>query len=286
MITQQTRIPLFTPQPLAPILKWPGGKSWIVPILGPYLEADRDRPLIELFCGAAAVTLAARPGRGQINDANRHLIALYRHIAAGSLYTAATAAIPTHPDPETYNRNRDRFNALIDSGDDETPTAAYLFYYLNRAGFNGLVRYNRAGFYNVPCGNYGRPPIETPAALDRAYRPALEPLQITAGDFADVEIPPGAAVFADPPYDGGFTSYTPAGFDWEDQQRLIARLARHPGPVAITNADTPRIRALYAGAGYKIESLQAPRSIAAAGESRGAAAEILATRNWWRGRPG
>jgi site-specific DNA-adenine methylase len=56
--------------------------------------------------------------------------------------------------PEAYFENRSRFNALIAGGKGRTWEAAQLFFYLIQSCFNGLSRFNKSGFYNVPIGSY------------------------------------------------------------------------------------------------------------------------------------
>ncbi len=60
--------------------------------------------------------------------------------------------------------------------------------------------------------------------------------------------------------------------------RAARWLARHPGPVVLTNQATDRVMALYAELGFAVEVLAAPRRISCTGD-RKAAAEVLASRN-------
>jgi len=74
-----------------------------------------------------------------------------------------------------------------------------------------------------------------------------------------------------------FTNYSLGG-SWEDQVRLAKWLARHPGPVVISNQATERILALYREHGFVLRLLQAPRRIACTGD-RTPDQEVLAVRN-------
>ena len=85
-------------------------------------------------------------------------------------------------------------------------------------------------------------------------------------------------MYADPPYDVEFTTYSKGGFPWDDQVRTAEWLARHKGPVILVNQATPRIRELYGKLGYDLRFLDAPRRISCDGD-RTPAQEILATRN-------
>jgi len=85
-------------------------------------------------------------------------------------------------------------------------------------------------------------------------------------------------VYADPPYDVEFTAYSAGGFSWDDQVRTAELLAKHPGPVVISNQATKRIVSLYRTLKYKVRFLDAPRRISCTGD-RSTAREVLATRN-------
>ena len=85
-------------------------------------------------------------------------------------------------------------------------------------------------------------------------------------------------IYADPPYDVKFTKYSKEDFTWDDQVRLAEWLAKHPGPVVLSNQATPRITKLYKSIGFRLNYLQAPRMISCNGD-RTPATEILATKN-------
>jgi DNA adenine methylase len=135
-----------------------------------------------------------------------------------------------------------------------------------------LCRYNKRGKYNVPFGRYG-----TIHYVDNwnEYVPVLSGWQFACGDFEQVQVHPADFVYADPPYDVEFTSYSARGFDWDDQVRLAEWLAQHRGPVVASNQATERIQRLYARLGFEITLLAAPRRISSNGD-RTPAQEILA----------
>jgi DNA adenine methylase len=97
-------------------------------------------------------------------------------------------------------------------------------------------------------------------------------------DFEALRLKPADFVYADPPYDVPFTQYARAGFSWDDQVRAAGWLARHKGPVVLSNQATPRVVALYRKLGYAVRFLRAPRRISCTGD-RTPAREVLATRN-------
>jgi DNA adenine methylase len=256
--------------PLAPPLKWAGGKRWQVPILEPIWRPHAHRRLVEPFCGGLAVALGLRPERALLNDLNAHVIAFYRWLQRG-----LRIEVPLENDETLYYAHRERFNALLRAGDGDGAEAAGLFYFLNRTGYNGLCRFNRAGRFNVPFGSYARIRYLRDFA---AYRDVLAPWTFTHGDIESIAFAPDDFVYADPPYDVPFTHYTRGGFSWDDQVRVATRLARHPGPIVLVNQATPRVIALYRELGYRLRYLEAPRRISCTGD-RTRAREVLASRN-------
>lgn len=253
-----------------PPLKWAGGKRWQVPHLRPLWEPHAGRRLVEPFCGGLAVALGLGPERALLNDANPHLINLYRWLQRGM-----PLSVPMRNDKALYYRHRDRFNALLANGGAESAEAAQLFYYLNRTGYNGLCRFNRRGSFNVPFGRY----VTIGYAEDfDAYRDAFAAWTFTHGDLEDVPLERTDFVYADPPYDVEFTQYSTGGFSWDDQQRTAEWLARHRGPVVLVNQATRRVERLYRTLNYTVKFLDAPRRINCTGD-RTPAREIMATRN-------
>jgi DNA adenine methylase len=259
-----------TEAPLRPPLKWAGGKRWQVPHLRSLWDLNRDRRLVEPFCGGLAVTLGLMPSRALLNDVNTHVINFYQWLKRG-----LTPSVTMKNAASTFYAHRERFNGLLASGRADGPEAATLFYYLNRTGYNGLCRFNQQGQFNVPFGRYKK--IEYRADFT-AYRPVFERFEFTRVDFEAIPVRPDDFVYADPPYDVEFRQYSKDGFGWEEQVRTAEWLASHPGPVVLSNQATDRIVKLYRRLGYDLAFLTAPRLISCTGD-RTPAREVLATRH-------
>jgi DNA adenine methylase len=252
---------------LKPPLKWAGGKRWLVPHLKPVWEKYSDRRYVEPFCGGLAVALGLQPKRALLNDVNPHLINFYRHLQNG-----LQRRIKMRYDEQLFYRHRERFNKLIQNGGVKSAEAAELFYYLNRTCFNGLCRFNKSGEFNVPFGTYSNVNY---ASDFSPYAEMFRQWRFTNVDVASLETEPADFIYADPPYDVEFTTYSSGGFSWDDQKRTAELLAKHPGPVVISNQATPRIVELYEGLGFELSYLAGPRRISCTGD-RTAAREVLA----------
>ena len=253
-----------------PPLKWAGGKRWQLPHLAPIWARHAERRLVEPFCGSLSVALGLRPDRALLNDVNPHVINFYRWLRRGLRIDIELRNDETH-----YYGSRSRFNALLARGHTRTREAAALFYYLNRTGYNGLCRFNRRGAFNVPFGSYAR--INYVRDFT-AYAPLLQRWEFRSEDFERLPLKRGDFVYADPPYDVPFTSYSKESFGWHDQVRVARWLAGHSGPVVLVNQATDRVVRLYESLGYHLTVLSAPRRISCTG-NRVPVAEVFAVRN-------
>jgi DNA adenine methylase len=257
---------------LRPPLKWAGGKRWQVPHVRLLWAAHTQRRLVEPFCGGLAITLGLAPRHALLNDINPHLVNFYCWLRRG-----LRTSLVMMNNERRYYTSRERFNELLARGKSTTTQeAAALFYYLNRTGYNGLCRFNRKGGFNVPFGRYSR---ITYTRDFTHYRESFADWEFVNTDFEALPLEPDDFVYADPPYDVEFTSYSKEGFGWEDQVRTAEWLARHPGPVVLSNQATKRIVALYERLGFSLKFLKAPRMISCTGD-RTPAREVLATKNF------
>lgn len=276
----------------SPFLKWAGGKRHLVPFIAKtlgLLPGDAEGPglrrwtrLIEPFAGSAALSLALADAFESLwlNDVNADVINVYAALRDAPEEFIGVARELFHPglnDAAAYYRLRDEFNRC------RCPQRrAALFLYLNRHGYNGLCRYNRAGEFNVPFGRYKRPyfpEVELKAAVD-----VVRKARLTSIDFEDVLrcAGPGDVVYCDPPYvplspTASFTDYASRGFGPAEQERLAAAAAdaaRRGALVAVSNHDTEWTRALYRDA--DVYHVQVRRTISCNGRSRGVVGEILA----------
>jgi len=257
-------------RPSKPPLKWAGGKRWLAPHIEPLWRRHQQRRYIELFCGGLAVALGLQPERAVLNDLNPHLINFYAQVRRG-----LSMNIDARYDRKLFYLHRARFNQLINDGGAKSAEAAQLFYYLNRSCFNGLCRFNHSGEFNVPFGQYKTVNYATDFHL---YRKVFRGWSFKNKDLAKLSIEPDDFIYADPPYDVEFTTYSAGGFSWDDQVRTAELLAKHRGPVLLSNQATRRIVTLYRSLKFDLKFLDAPRRISCNG-NRQTAREVLATRN-------
>ena len=261
-----------------PFLKWAGGKYELAEVIRGILPPAHR--LIEPFVGSGAVFLTTSSERYVLNDINPDLITLFQTLQSRGAHFIADAKSIFRPENNTskaYYGLRDQFNGSVDAYE-----RSILFLYLNRHGYNGLCRYNRAGGFNVPFGRYKAPrfPEED---LYQFYEKARH-ARFVCEDYRRTlaRARQGNVVYCDPPYvplsaTASFTAYAAGGFDLPKQSTLaeaVRRTARRGVPVLVSNHDTPLTQALYAGA--VISVVQVRRNISCNSENRHKARELLA----------
>ncbi len=271
-----------------PLSRYAGGKRHMLPeILRRLPEGFDNKTLLhEWFAGGAALfwhlTSPEKPQRAILCDTNPAVTSLYlglRRGGSGAIYSELMdlARREDHDGlAAAYIAARDEWNAL-DVGTSARHVALVL--YLNRRSFNGLWRVNGEGQYNVPVGKWKGAPPALPTLQDlQAWACALRHTVIRVGYSVWTGEMPGAVVFADPPYLGGFVQYTRGGFPLEAQHRLIMDLleAEEFGATVIAT-NSPEATQMYEAAGFVVEPLHRKGSINSNTSDRGAVKEIIIT---------
>lgn len=265
---------------IRPPLKWAGGKYRLLDRIISALPSGKR--LVEPFVGSGAVFLNADYPSFLLCDLNEDLINFFRWLSAEKYAFIARSKEYFSPDfncQGKFYELRERFNS-IPYGEER----AAVFLYLNRHGFNGLVRYNSKGEFNTPFGRYASPYFphkEMGAVADKATRCELE---FVVKDFREIfsSLHPGDVIYCDPPYvtlsdTANFTSYTSSQFSHKDQEDLsecASAASRKGHTVVLSNHDTPFSRGIYRDAACV--SFPVQRFISCDGKNRGKAQELLA----------
>jgi DNA adenine methylase len=216
--------------PFVPPLKCQGIKTKLVRDIGRLAESSEFNLWVEPFCGSCVVPLNVQPRRAVLSDSNIHIIQLYRDIQSGQLNAGRVREF-LHEEGEKlrrageahYYKVRERFNSTPSSLD---------FLFLNRSCFNGVMRFNRSGKFNVPyCHKSERfAPAYITKITNQVKRieDVLERLDWTfaVADFRATlsDLRPSDFVYADPPYAGRHVDYFNS---WsEDDERELAQILK------------------------------------------------------------
>ncbi len=285
-----------------PIVKWAGGKRQLLDELYARFPAAFDR-YHEPFVGGGAVFFDAEPDRATVNDANPRLVNFYEQVRDRP--SALIRRLASFDDPESdpdpalpyaaetargrdvdayYYQQRARFNRRPYEGEYDPLEEAALLLYLNRTCYNGLYRENADGGFNVPMGRYADPDWVQRDRIRRASA-VLADAEVRHGDFAYVldAASPGDLVYFDPPYEpmsatASFTEYSAAGFDRDDQRRLLdaARELDDAG-VWVVLSNSGVMYEPYADAGFRVDREDGTRAINSDADGRDAVDEVVAT---------
>jgi DNA adenine methylase len=294
-----------------PFVKWAGGKTQLLGELTSRLplEIEQSKTInryVEPFVGGGAFFFYLKSNclvkEAYLYDINVELIVGYKAIQNNVhdlIYELEKIQDEYIKLPETerkkyYYRARDEYNEQQANFDYENyninwiKRAAYLIF-LNKTCFNGLFRQNKKGKFNVPFGRYKNPTICNKENLLQVHG-ALKNTHIFASDFEDSKkfITGGTLVYLDPPYrplnkTSNFTSYDKNDFTDEDQIRLsdfYKEMDKKGAFLILSNSDPKNVDInddffdhLYAN--YKIERVNAKRSINCDGAKRGNITELL-----------
>lgn len=136
-----------------PPLKIQGIKTKLVPFIAYSIEWDGKGTYFEPFMGSGVVGFNLAPQNALFTDTNPHIIKFYKNIQNGNITSEIVREYleieteklkMTPPNKDSYYYEvRKRFNEKHCSLD---------FLFLQRSNFNGMMRFNSKGGYNVPFG--------------------------------------------------------------------------------------------------------------------------------------
>ncbi|MFW5446229.1 DNA adenine methylase [Aerococcus urinaeequi] len=146
-----------------PPIKIQGIKTKLVPFIAESIVWDGVGTYFEPFMGSGVVGFNLAPERAIFSDTNPHIIKFYQDIQNGIItpdlvreyLVEEGKKLETTPADKNsyYYEVRNRFNKTHSSLD---------FLFLQRSNFNGMIRFNSKGGYNVP---FGRKPNRFQRAL-------------------------------------------------------------------------------------------------------------------------
>ncbi len=212
-----------------PPLKIQGIKTKAVAYIRESLNWDNKGRWIEPFLGSAVVPLNVMPDRAILGDNNPHLIDFYRAVQTGAITSSTVRDFLEHEGERLLSDGQDHYYHVRERFNNECNPLDFLF--LNRACFNGLMRFNKHGHFNTPFCR--KPERFRPAYVTRIcnqVQQASDTMADKSWEFicADWTVTLGEAqegdfVYCDPPYAGRFTDYYNTWTD-DDAVQLESRL--------------------------------------------------------------
>lgn len=199
--------------PKSPPLKMQGIKTKIVPMLAQSIVWNNKGRWVEPFLGTGVVALNLAPNKALLADTNEHVINFYRRVRDGDItgcqvrdHLEREGETLLHNGESHYYAVRERFNEVGDSLD---------FLFLNRSCFNGMMRFNREGKFNVPFCR--KPERFRPALITKIVNQVEWASTVMQGkdwefvvqDWSKTlaEVQADDMLYCDPPYIGRHTDY-------------------------------------------------------------------------------
>jgi DNA adenine methylase len=276
------------------LLKYPGGKYTLLDVIDKVLPRGNLDLYAEPFLGGGSVALniGRRYPRMLLNDANADIITFWEQIAKNPEAVLdevhkLVGRLSTFKSKDVYLQTRATFNERSSSD----LVHAAMFYFLNKQGFNGLVRYNAKGEFNVPHGNYKKFPSINYEHIQEVSSILTGNVTLHSMDwsrfikrhvFPKVSEGQKTLVYFDPPYiplsnTSNFTGYWKV-FGIEQHKRLrkvIDELTEHDVKCVLSNSKTKETEEIFKS--YNFIEVEAPRNISCKGDGRGAITEYLIT---------
>lgn len=221
---------------MVPPIKCQGIKTKLVPFIKETVKRDPDGLWIEPFVGSGVVAFNLAPQRALLNDKNQYVIALYKGIQSGEITSKSVRQFLEYHGAKLeeggaayYLEMRDEFNA---NGD------PLYFLFLNRSDFNGMIRFNRHGQFNVPFCQ--KPNRFAPAYITKICNQVAKVASIMRGKDWQFTCTPWQDAFSnasaedyiylDPPYIGRDTSYVG---EWPEEEAVALSEYAHATPANV-----------------------------------------------------
>ena len=219
--------------PLVPPIKCQGIKTKLVAEIANMVGEMPSGRWIEPFCGSAVVALNLQPKRALLCDSNVHIIQFYKDIQEGRLTPLGVREFLSEHGTKLLSVGEDYFYEVRERFN-RAPNS-FVFLFLNRSCFNGVMRFNRSGKFNVPFCR--KPERFAPAYITKIVNQvqtiskvvAASDWEFRVADFREslATAKVGDLVYADPPYAGRHTDYF-NGWSDQDEENLAELLANLP----------------------------------------------------------
>ena len=218
---------------IVPPIKCQGIKTKLVPWIRAVVPSEFDGRWIEPFLGSGVVAFNIRPKRALLADFNPHLINFYQAIADGRITSVTTRQFLEREGSELLRTGGEHYYVIRNRFNEHGDPIDFLF--LNRACFNGMIRFNRKGGFNVP---FCRKPNRFARALITKISNQVQAISdaIMVGDYQFLNqdftttinsAEDGDFIYCDPPYIDRHTDYF-IGWDDTHEKELERLLSASP----------------------------------------------------------
>lgn len=217
-----------------PPIKSQGIKTKLVPWIKSIIPVDFSGNWIEPFMGTCVVAFNVSPAAAHLCDTNPHLVKFYSAIASKEITPLTVKCFLEKEGRRLFEQGESHYYFIRDRFNSSGMPLDFLF--LNRAGFNGMMRFNKKGAFNIPF-------CRKPNRFSQAYiTKIVNQVSFTSDLLSRIECSfacrdfketianasVGDIIYCDPPYIDRHVDYYNG---WGDKQEhdLFECLAGFPG---------------------------------------------------------
>ena len=215
---------------IVPPIKCQGIKTKLIPFIKSNIKRDDSHVWIEPFMGTGVVAFNIQPTNAILSDKNQHLINFYSGIQNGTItcdivrdFLEYHGKLLSENGSAYYKEMRDKFNQNKDP---------LYFLFLNRSDFNGMIRFNARGEFNVPF-------CQKPNRFNKSYITKIcnqvkkisdiikgKNWQFICCNWQETMkmAKKGDYIYLDPPYIGRDTSYVG---EWPEEEAVELSIMAH-----------------------------------------------------------
>lgn len=230
-----------------PPLKCQGIKTKLTEWIKDHSTHENNGIWIEPFMGSGVVGFNIAPRRAIFADVNLHIINFYNAIKSGKVTAGIAKEFLETEGSLLRKHGEDHYYAVRERFNKDFSPLDLLF--LNRACFNGVMRFNKKGLFNVPFGH--KPERFAKAYITKITNQIKYVSQATSqfdwqficSDFRKViaSASQGDFIYCDPPYIGRHVDYYNS-WNEKDEQELYELLKETPAKFILSTWHSNKYR--------------------------------------------
>lgn len=221
---------------IIPPIKCQGIKTKLVPFIKDTVNFNNEGRWIEPFVGTGVVVFNILPQKALLVDKNKYIIDLYKKIQSKEITHFSVREFLEYHGSKLEDGGKDYYLQMRNEFNNNGDPLYFLF--LNRSDFNGMIRFNRKGNFNVPfCQKPNRFAKAYVTKICNQVKRVAETMEGKDWKFVCGSWKEAFAnardedyIYLDPPYIGRDTSYVG---EWPDEEAIKLAKYSHDTPARV-----------------------------------------------------